>query len=285
MKHDRYAAGFTPFCCLLSKIFLHKLYIFAIRPGFRRPLSATCRALYSLGQIVYFLQMAFSELNRRPHASIDGNSMEISCSGKKWHLKRPASLDELWDAMSPDDFMDERIPYWAELWPASIALGEWLSQKRQEIEQNLCLDLGCGLGFSAIIASWLGAKVVAADLDWRAVAYCRNNATLNHVDMPMLACMDWRKPPFAKHCFQKIWGADIVYEKRFVQPLYDFINFALAQNGVAWLADPDRNIFPMFRERVQAAGWHVAPILKTAIEALYPQALPTGITIWEICRM
>ena len=59
----------------------------------------------------------------------------------------------VWNAMldDPQNFEDERLPYWTELWPSSIALCRWLEERRAEIAGRPCLDLGCGLGLTAMV--------------------------------------------------------------------------------------------------------------------------------------
>ena len=53
-------------------------------------------------------------------------------------------VDVLLDKIDPETFeKDERMPYWAELWPASIALGRYLLA-HPIMEGTQILELGCG---------------------------------------------------------------------------------------------------------------------------------------------
>ena len=83
----------------------------------------------------------------------------MAAAGRQWRLTRAADLEELWDAMTadPHNFEDERLPYWTELWPSSVALAGWLAARQEEIAGRVCLDLGCGLGLTALVGQWLGA--------------------------------------------------------------------------------------------------------------------------------
>lgn len=83
----------------------------------------------------------------------------VTAAGRDWKLKRASDFDSLWDEMVADGRADadEHIPYWTELWPSSIALCSWLSERRDEIAGRSCLDLGCGLGLTALAAASLGA--------------------------------------------------------------------------------------------------------------------------------
>ncbi len=92
--------------------------------------------------------------------------IEVASGGRQWTLLRPESLDVLWEAMTEEEFTeDERLPYWVELWPASLVLAEWLTLNRDRIRDRVCLDVGCGLGFTALVASRLGARVVGMDYE------------------------------------------------------------------------------------------------------------------------
>ena len=58
----------------------------------------------------------------------------------------PANADDL---ISEDDFVrDERLPYWADLWPSARILADELAVMR--LAGQRVLELGCGLGVVAI---------------------------------------------------------------------------------------------------------------------------------------
>lgn len=179
----------------------------------------------------------------------------IAIAGREWLIHEPFNLDELWNSISNEDINeDERLPYWVEVWPASVALVEWLWTVRSEIRGRLCMDLGCGLGLSAIAGQYFGARMIGSDYEVEALAAAGLNAGLNYVDSPCWLAMDWRKPAIARYSMDRIWASDIIYEKRFVIPLVNFFVWALKPNGKIWLSDPGRNIFPIFCERLQAEG-------------------------------
>lgn len=99
--------------------------------------------------------------------------ISVAAAGRQWRLTRAADLEELWDAMTadPHNFEDERLPYWTELWPSSVALAGWLAARQEEIAGRACLDLGCGLGLTALVGQWLGARVTAVDYEEAALAF------------------------------------------------------------------------------------------------------------------
>lgn len=148
-----------------------------------------------------------------PQAVARDNQYIVQALERQWILDHSQNLEALWEAMSSADFADERIPYWTELWPASLGLAEWLSCRRAEIAGQPCLDLGCGIGFTAMIGQYLGAKTIACDYEQAALAAALANCRRNDCPMPRFLAMDWRKPALARGSMARIWAGDILYEK------------------------------------------------------------------------
>ncbi|MBQ9407477.1 MAG: 50S ribosomal protein L11 methyltransferase [Desulfovibrio sp.] len=209
----------------------------------------------------------------------------VRAAGKLWQLERAASLEQLWEAMTESDsFADERLPYWTELWPSSVVLSNWLEQQKNNISGRCCLDMGCGLGLTALVARSLGASVVGMDYEFEALNHARSNAVLNAVPAPLWVVMDWRKPAVQRGRLQCIWGADIMYEKRFVLPVIRFLEHALTKDGIAWLAEPGRSIYDAFLDMLQSRGWQGRAVYSETVEPLYVPSVPVPVNIWELRR-
>ena len=210
----------------------------------------------------------------------------VRAAGRVWRLSRAADLEQLWDAMTaaPDDFEDERLPYWTELWPSSVALAGWLAQQQQTITGQTCLDMGCGLGLTAMVGQWLGAQVTAMDYEEDALHFAFCNAALNDVPQPLWTAMDWRRPAVRAQSMHRIWGGDIMYEKRFVAPVLRFLDHALAPGGAAWVAEPGRSVYDAFLHALQNGGWQGRRVYTETVEPLYAQPVPVTVHVWEICR-
>jgi predicted nicotinamide N-methyase len=125
-------------------------------------------------------------------------------------LLRPESPETLIDedAFAADEF----LPYWAELWPAALALAEALPA----VEGRRVVELGCGLGVPALIAAALGAEVTAVDWAPDAVELLRRNAERNGLAL-RAEVRDWREP-WAER-FDLALAADVLYEQRNVGPV------------------------------------------------------------------
>jgi len=127
-------------------------------------------------------------------------------------LLRPVSPDALLDeaAFARDEF----LPYWAELWPAAMALAAALPDVA-----GLCVvELGCGLGLPSLVAAARGAEVTASDWAEDAVALLRENAARNGLEL-RAEVRDWREPWSER--FDVVIAADVLYERRNVEPLLE----------------------------------------------------------------
>ena len=167
--------------------------------------------------------------------------LTVNACGRDWTLERAADMEALWESMT-EFTEDERLPYWTELWPSSLVLADWLYQRRESLRGQPCLDLGCGIGLTALVAQWLGANVIGMDYEPEALRFARRNAEHNAVPQPLWTVMDWRKPAVKRRSLRFIWGGDIMYEQRFAAPVLDFLEYALAEGGAAWVAEPSRAV-------------------------------------------
>lgn len=201
------------------------------------------------------------EHNTRHTAQHMANEIEVDVAGRQWRLARPADLESLWNGLGSLG-PDERLPYWVELWPAALLLARFIAVHGSEVEGRLCLDAGCGLGLSALVAAERGARVLAFDYEPEALAYARSNAQRNAVPGPLWAVMDWRQPAVQRHSVDLLLGADILYERRFFEPVAALLEYALAPGGKAWLADPERSVSAGVWERLQDRGWTVTTRLR-----------------------
>lgn len=223
--------------------------------------------------------------NSPQHNGDEAKLLTFACAGRTFAMRRPADLESLWESMTDGEFAaDERLPYWVEIWPASLALAEWLHARAAGLAGRVCLDLGCGLGLTALVGSQAGARVIGLDYEGRALAYARQNAAINSIASPLWLHADWRYPALKAGSCQRIWGADVMYEKRFAVPVLDFLNHALAPGGRVWLTDPGRNTFEHFIGLLLRRGWQAKRAATPMITPLYPHQVKVTVNIWELAK-
>ncbi len=165
----------------------------------------------------------------------------------KLRLLRPSDPEALIDELAFAD--DEFLPYWAELWPASLALANALPGR---LDGASVVELGCGLGVPALVAAARGAHVTAIDWAPAAVELLQVNARRNGLELNA-AARDWRS--FAGS-FDLVLASDVLYERRNVEPLLALLP-TLAPEVL--LAEPGRPAAVEFLRGAKEA-WQVGEV-------------------------
>jgi predicted nicotinamide N-methyase len=140
---------------------------------------------------------------------------------------------------------DERLPYWAELWPSAVALTRHLCKR--DLGRERVIELGCGVGLSTILALAQGADVLATDHYEAALDFTAYNARANLDLEPEVSILDWREPAVEGiGTFDLVLAADVLYERKNAVALADLVPQLLAPGGEAIFADPRRDEAPVF---------------------------------------
>jgi predicted nicotinamide N-methyase len=170
---------------------------------------------------------------------------------RTYQIVHPASVDDLLDE---EDFEhEERLPYWAELWPSAVALARYLS--RQDLSGYRAVELGCGVGLPTVVALDRGAEVLATDHNEAALDFVAHNASANLGRKPETALLDWFSPRLGGlGTFDLVFAADVLYERRSATSLADLVPKLLAPGGEAVFADPRRKDAPLFLELMGKQG-------------------------------
>ena len=209
-----------------------------------------------------------------------GSRVEVAVEGRVWLLDRAADMEALWDGMDGDDMGDdERLPYWAEVWPASVLLARHILRNADRLAGRTCLDVGCGLGLTGMVAADVGARVVAFDYEWPAVSFARRNADLNNAPQALWTVMDWREPAVRAGAFEFIWAGDVLYEKRFFSPLIRLFRHALAPGGRIWVGEPVRTVSRPVWDALRGQGFAAE---KLAVEKVALCGQNATVNLWEV---
>jgi predicted nicotinamide N-methyase len=171
---------------------------------------------------------------------------------KTYRITRPSAADALIDE---EDFArDDRLPYWAELWPSAVALARHVSKER--LVGKRAIELGCGVGLPSVAALAGGAGVTATDHYAAALDFVRYNARSNLGTEPETRLLDWHTPGAESlGGFDLVLAADVLYEWRNVPTLAALISALLVPGGEMLLSDPRRKDTPAFLERMREKGF------------------------------
>ena len=168
-------------------------------------------------------------------------------------VRRPPSAEDLIDE---DEFADdERLPYWAEVWPSGRVLCGLLAA--MDLHGRTVIELGAGIGTGAMVAAMRGATALSTDWYPSAVEFSRWNAGNLGLDMDAQV-VDWREPPATiidRAPWDLVIGADILYEARNGTALGVLIPRLCGPRTEVIIADPRRPDARPFVQAMQDAGW------------------------------
>ena len=192
-------------------------------------------------------------------------------------MLHPASAEDLIDER--DFERDERLPYWAELWPSSRVLGEHV--RSMDGAGRTALELGCGSGLVSICAGLAGFDVVVSDYYEDACLFARVNAGRNGAPVPRGMLLDWRVMPTTLGRFDVVLASDVLYERAYGALVARAIAATLAKDGLAFVADPGRVGRGEFIRHATETGLRIR---RTTELPFVEDAIRQTITVFEIGR-
>lgn len=212
-------------------------------------------------------------VNRRFRTSVE----DATVDSHTFSILKPANSDDL---IREEDFVkDERLPYWADVWPSSLVLAEKLL--RLKGRGRRALELGCGVGLSTLAATTAGFDVLATDYYEDALDVTRANVFRNIGTIARTRLVDWRHLPGDLGSFNLVFASDVLYEKEYAALVPVILDRLLATDGFALIADPGRVAAPIF---VDACGEHRLVIRKKETRPFEVGEIKQQIDVYEIGR-
>jgi predicted nicotinamide N-methyase len=173
----------------------------------------------------------------------------LEAAGRRFDLLKPRSPDEL---ISEDDFnRDERLPYWADVWPSALCLAELIAQLPNG---GRMLELGCGVGYVSAVAAARGFDVVATDYYPEALEFTQVNLARNGLPAATTRLVDWRGFPGDLGTFDLVVAADVLYEKPYPALIASALANSLKPTGLGLVAEPGRPGAEPFQTECQERG-------------------------------
>lgn len=164
-------------------------------------------------------------------------------------------LDQLMAKPDSDpDIVDDRMPYWAELWPSSLLMADVITNHSPKLPKGDFLEMGCGPALPGCIAARLGKQGVVTDYLKEARWLAELNLMENGVqDQVQVRHLDWREPLPERYSW--ILAGDVAYEPRNFQPILSCWDAMLAEGGQVWCAEPGRSVAKAFFSLAEQDGW------------------------------
>jgi len=193
--------------------------------------------------------------------SFDVREESFVLQGKNYRLLHAADVDALFDTLlslpeDHPDVRDERIPYWAEVWPSAIGMAEFILQDPQLVLGKSVLEIGCGLGLPGIVAGEFAASVTLTDYLPDAIRLAEYNWQLNRQSVATTSVLDWRTSDTSPAA-QVLLASDVAYERRMFDPLLNAFRQLTLPGGTIIVSEPDRHFARAFFHGLPDAQWHV----------------------------
>jgi predicted nicotinamide N-methyase len=178
----------------------------------------------------------------------------VPVGGETFDMLRPRAAEDLIDEAEFEQ--DERLPYWADVWPSARVLAARLLGERGA--GRTLLELGCGSGVGAVAALRAGFTVTVSDYYDDALRFARANAWRLAGREPEAArLVDWRAFPDDLGYFDVVAASDVLYERPYAGLVARAYARTLARGGLGLLADPGRVFAPAFVDAARALGLQV----------------------------
>jgi predicted nicotinamide N-methyase len=200
-------------------------------------------------------QRRLRDLQKTLNSTYETTVFGLTIGGLRVELLRVADVDTLLDRLPKIQYRpDERLPYWADLWPSSLALADYLC-KTMELRGWEVLELGCGLGLVGIVASQLGGVVTFTDYEADALAFTRYNVLRNRCQQAVIRHLDWHAPSLGQ-TYALVLASDVLYERSNFDALLRVLDTALGENGQFIFAEPNRPVARDFFRLLRDHGFY-----------------------------
>jgi predicted nicotinamide N-methyase len=131
------------------------------------------------------------------------------------------------------------FPYWSKVWPAAIALAEYLLQRPNVVKDKKVVELGAGLGLPSLVAARVSGRVLCTDHSPEAVEFARASANYNGLSNLQTAVLDWNHLPKDLEA-EIVLLSDINYDPAAFTILLDLVNHFQEKGATLLLSTPQR---------------------------------------------
>lgn len=147
------------------------------------------------------------------------------------------------------------FPYWAKIWPAGIALTNFLQSNKHWVENKKVLEIGAGIGLPSFsIANNVSNILIsdhsldAVELMHKNIAHLQeNNKDLNNIHA---AVLDWNNFPNLIKA-ETIILSDVNYAPEQFEPLIGLLKKFILEGSTIILSTPQRIMASSFVEALQ----------------------------------
>jgi predicted nicotinamide N-methyase len=187
-------------------------------------------------------------------AEFDIIRTELPVRGRLVTIHHPRNADDLIDEHAFAE--DDRLPYWADIWPSARILAERIAG--ETVNDRRYLELGCGSGLVSVAAAMAGFDITATDYYEEALRFTALNVLVNTGVLIDTRIADWRRFPHDIGRFDLVVASDVLYEPAHAALIAAVLDRTLTGRGTAMIADPGRLAAPQFVEECKERGMPAA---------------------------
>ena len=134
---------------------------------------------------------------------------------------------------------DVLFPYWAHLWPSSMAICELLAESPYIIEGKRVLEIAAGLGLPSLFVAGIAASVCCTDRSTEAMALVKASALRNGIKDLETNMLDWNDLP-EELPYDLVVLSDVNYDPKDLEDLRVLFDRLLSAGISIILSTPER---------------------------------------------
>ena len=143
------------------------------------------------------------------------------------------------------------FPFWAKLWPSSIALLDILMTHPHLIQNKHVLEIGAGIGLPSLMMASISKSIQISDHDIEAVALLKKNIEYLQLQNAEALQLDWNNVPKNMNPDVVILS-DVNYDPTQFDPLVSLIDKFINQGCTIILSTPQRIMASPFVQKIEA---------------------------------
>ncbi|XVJ66121.1 MAG: methyltransferase domain-containing protein [Lacibacter sp.] len=144
------------------------------------------------------------------------------------------------------------FPFWAKVWPASIALTRFILEESHFVTDKAVMEIAAGLGLPSLAAAGCATSVLCTDAIADAVDMINISVQLNNFNNVQAMQLDWNKP-FHKLKTDVVLMSDVNYNPADFPQLLRLIQNIVADKTTILLSTPQRLMAKPFIEAIAPA--------------------------------
>ena len=172
------------------------------------------------------------------------------CAEKAIYIPDYEKVKEIYSSLLNLD-PNTPFPYWAKLWPSSIALLDVLKAHPYLIQNKHVLEIGAGIGLPSLMMADIARSVQISDYDKEAVALIQKNIEHLQLQNAEALQLDWNAIPENIEP-DVVLLSDVNYDPAQFDVLIHLIEQFILQGSSIILSTPQRIMASPFVQKLEA---------------------------------